>query len=183
MQRSEVFGISSSLSCYVVTAKPFHCSSYNEPNPYGWSDAVESLANEHEIGTCLNNYIQVGKWTIRSMLDESGMTNNLECSAVFIWKYEKSLLETNRSNHTSAFQIYRHHFPTRALCLVRLNEILNSSPSAIPSLKKTTRKCFWMCDAVILSFCSVQVILCPAALIVYTLVIWLFMDGTLWCDN
>ena len=61
MQRSEVVGIFSSLSCYAVTAKPFHYQSHNEFFPYGCPDTAESLANEHAVGTCLNNCIQVGK--------------------------------------------------------------------------------------------------------------------------
>lgn len=61
MQKSEVVGISCILSCYAVTGKPFTLLSHNELNPYGCSDAAESLANEHAVGICLNNHIQVGK--------------------------------------------------------------------------------------------------------------------------
>lgn len=74
----------------------------------------------------------------------------LECSALFIWKYEESLYENKQigKNHKSAFQTCYHYFPTRALILIRWNETLNTSPPVTPSFRRAIRKCFWVCDSV-----------------------------------
>lgn len=119
----------------------------------------ETLANEHAVGTCQNRHIEVGKWTklvkAGSQVGKSRITNHFQCSALFIWKYEQAVHEINRSNYVSAFQTHHHHFPTQTFCFIRVNEILNSSPSSTPCLKGVTREYFQMCDIVIL-FCDLQ---------------------------
>lgn len=105
----------------------------------------------------------------------------LECSALFIWKYEESLYENKQigKNHKSAFQTCYHYFPTRALILIRWNETLNTSPPVTPSFRRAIRKCFWICDSVFLSSCNVQIpLFLPASFIVYISPIWHFIYDT-----
>lgn len=45
----------------LLMAKAFILLSHNELHPHGWSDEAESLTNEHEVATSLNNLTQVEK--------------------------------------------------------------------------------------------------------------------------
>lgn len=45
----------------LLMAKAFILLSHNELHPDGWSDEAESLANERDVATWLNNLTQVGK--------------------------------------------------------------------------------------------------------------------------
>ena len=57
MQTSKVVDIFFFLSCYALMVKPFTLLSHNELHPYGWSDEIQSLADEHAVATCLNNFV------------------------------------------------------------------------------------------------------------------------------